>query len=192
MSEPTFNEELHEYRYNGQVIPSVTQVIKDVIGIGWEASPWHLQRGTAVHLAVQLWADGKLDLDSLDERIRGRVDSIIKFLNDSKAFIHCSEKRGVSVAYGFAGTVDMVASINEKLVICDWKGSIDPRARIQLGAYQILMEESFQKSDGVAVQCFDSGKYKCMWMNRREMDEGKRAFLAALSVYNYKKRHKIQ
>lgn len=63
----TFDEEKHEYRLNGVVLPSITQSIAaaGLIDTEWysELGRW---RGTQVHTATQMDDEDELDEDSLD------------------------------------------------------------------------------------------------------------------------------
>lgn len=70
MSNLIFDETLHRYTLDGEVLPSVTQIIKPLYD--FSAVPdGVLQRaadfGTAVHKTVELYLKDDLDEDSLDE-----------------------------------------------------------------------------------------------------------------------------
>ena len=188
-----FNEERHEYRLDGRLVPSVTQVINS-IAPQREVDEWYLHRGSAVHHAVALAMTDRLDWSSVDERIKGRVEAIMAFVADEKLTPILIEKRMASERYRFAGTVDLVANHPSLgVVIADWKGSIVPQSTVQLGAYSLLMEEAREVypplRDAVAVQCKDSGKYRCKWVDSRDLRLSRQTFLAFLTSHNWKLTH---
>jgi len=147
-----FDEAKHQYRYNGKVVPSVTQILKavgaspDMSGI----NPYYAQRGTALHKAIELWHRGKLDVDSIHEDIRPYFDAFTCFVVDEPNYKsveqekrYCNiEKYGTETEYPFAGTVDDVAEMsnNGNKFIIDYKTSsaIHPHYFLQLGAYMLL------------------------------------------------------
>ncbi len=72
MSDLIFDETLHRYTLNGEVLPSVTQILKPLYD--FSAVPVDVLRragefGTAVHKAVELYLKDDLDEDSIDEPI---------------------------------------------------------------------------------------------------------------------------
>ncbi len=185
-----FNEARHEYRLDGRVVPSVTQVIQS-IAPQREVDEWYLQRGSAVHHAIALAMTNRLDWESVDERIKGRVDAIMTFVSDEKLEPILIERRMASYRYRFAGTLDLVARHpSHGPIIADWKGSITPQSEVQLGAYGLLIEEMGAidplPRHAVAVQCRDNGKYHCKWLDRNALKLARQTFLAFLTSHNWK------
>ena len=76
----TFNEEDHTYTIDGCPVPPVTHVIKNTVGTGWEASPWYLQRGKAIHACAAFIAQG-IDF-KFDERLAPYVAALKKFFKE--------------------------------------------------------------------------------------------------------------
>ena len=71
-----FNEAAHQYTLNGHDVPSVTQVLGDVLP-GWRADDWYLERGRAVHACAAMIARGEeFDHDSV---IAGQVAACRRF-----------------------------------------------------------------------------------------------------------------
>jgi hypothetical protein len=190
-----FDEDKHEYRAGGFVMPSVTQVIRASV-TGWGANPWYLQRGTAVHMAIRYHLEGRLnweewskDLhDTLDAVVDGtldtsKADAIInrtkaaaKFLTDQPSLeVKGTEVRLYSKLLHFAGTIDVdfddIAAMGATrfTVLADWKGTIEPGAcDAQVGAYSILYKENFgiEVKRAVAVETRSDGTYKLRWGTR--------------------------
>ena len=61
----------HVYTLNGRVVPGVTEIVRATVP-GWQASEWYLQRGRALHKAVELWNKGTLDEATVAPEIEGR------------------------------------------------------------------------------------------------------------------------
>lgn len=128
-----FDDSNHEYFLEGQPIPSVTTVLKDVgIYKFWEGpnSEWYMERGTKVHKAVHFLEKGTLDRKSLDERIEPYVKAWEKFKEEHIVVVHDSEIRLYDSALWVAGTAD---------ILCDlfWeKSNIDAVVDIKCGGHQ--------------------------------------------------------
>jgi hypothetical protein len=56
-SDCTFNEATHTYKINGRSVPSVTQVLGDLLPC-YRAGEWYKARGRAVHAAAELERQG--------------------------------------------------------------------------------------------------------------------------------------
>ena len=70
MNDCTFNDATHEYRIGGRFVPSVTQVLGDLLPC-FQAGEWYLERGRAVHACAAMIAKG-IAFDH-DEQIDGQV-----------------------------------------------------------------------------------------------------------------------
>ena len=73
-----FDAATHTYTANGKVVPSVTQIISELLPMQFKCDDWYLQRGSAVHACAAMIARGA-NFD-FDERISGQVAAIKKFL----------------------------------------------------------------------------------------------------------------
>jgi hypothetical protein len=72
----TFNEETHEYKVDGVVKKSVTQLLKEAGIIDYEGvDEYYRLRGTYVHEACALYAQGWLDWSSLSSDILPFVEN---------------------------------------------------------------------------------------------------------------------
>lgn len=67
----TFNADVHEYRLDDHVLPSITQILKatNVMHLDPSIPPHRLEfareRGQAVHLAIRFASEGRLDASSV-------------------------------------------------------------------------------------------------------------------------------
>lgn len=189
----TFDDERHEYKLAGRTVPGVTSVIRSHVP-AWNSGEFFLQRGRAVHAAVALAVEGRLDVSSLDPRIVNRVQSIMNFITDLGLHTFSIEKRLASRLYGFAGTIDMAASDQADAVsIFDWKSSIEATVILQLSAYCLLWKENYglEMKNACAVRCDDKGKYHCKWFSKRELRDGANVFLAFLTTHSWKAKHNL-
>jgi hypothetical protein len=158
----------HKYTINGRPVPSVTQVLGDVLP-GWQASEWYMQRGTAVHACAALIAQGKTFRN--DPQIDGQVSACRRFFREIRPAVRLVEYRVASVRHGYAGTLDLVAEVGSWLAVLDWKASIGPAARYQVTAYALALEEMDGRGPrwGCAVELREDGTYRMseVWDTRR-------------------------
>ena len=193
MDKLTFDELIHQYKYDGAVVPSVTQILKGVGMIDFSNVPSHLldqacKFGTAAHKATELYDLGTLDEAALDLNLRPYLDGWIKFKKDTGFEVVTIEQMYFSSIYRFAGKPDRIGRIDGVLTIPDIKTSfeISPANAIQLSGYEMLVAESMvikEKIQRMTVLLTPDGNYKI------EVYKGKsdsNIFLAALSVYNWR------
>lgn len=182
-----FDEEKHEYRLRGKVLPSVTRIIRGVFP-AFQADEYYLRRGTALHLAAALSDRGTLDPSSVDEPIAGRLKAWQRFRREFPAEIVSMEKPMASAKYQFAGTPDRVMSGG---VIVDLKSSYEPISIAQIGGYSILHAENGggRCKKGSVVELSEDETYKCYWLDATEMRRAEQVFLAALACYGFMQSH---
>jgi hypothetical protein len=157
----SFDHDRHEYRLSGLRVPSVTQVLGDIVP-GWQADAWYLERGTAVHACAAMIARGE-DFD-FDPQISGQVAAIRRFFKEVCPNVFAVEKMVYSRRYLYAGTFDLSAIVGRRFLLIDWKASIGPAVRWQLAAYSLAYRECSKTGNvprhGCAVQINDDGTYK--------------------------------
>jgi hypothetical protein len=176
----TFDPEKHEYRLDGQRVPSVTQVIWDLLP-GFEAGEWYLERGTAVHACAAMIAAGQ-DFEH-DPVISGQVAACRRFFAEIKPQVLEIEHRVFSAEYQFAGTLDLWAMIAGHDVIIDWKSHVDERCGWQLAAYSLCLPGKIKT--GYGVQLNDDGTYK---MTPFKLATYAREFLAMRAAFGLRER----
>lgn len=181
-----FDTEKHRYYINDRPVPSVTQVLADLLP-GWRASDWYLQRGRAVHACAALVAQGKQF--EHDERITGQVAACQKFFADLKPEVLGVEERFYSERYQFAGTADLIAMIQGRKTFVDYKASLTGSVPIQCAAYS-LASGSTGPLWGLGVELHEDGSYKMseLYDLRRYTSE----WLALLTAFNVRRRLKVQ
>lgn len=146
----SFDEPTHTYRWNGRIVPSVTQILaplEDFERVPWDVLEAARQFGSHVHQAVHLHILGQLDWQALDPALAPYVRAADKFLASVKADISDAEVRLYSEASRYAGTCDLVAiwkvRTRTRRTLLDWKATaaFPPSAGPQTAAYARAYEE---------------------------------------------------
>lgn len=184
----TFDPTPHIYRIGGQVVPSVTEALGGIVP-QWKASEWYLQRGTAVHACAALIMRDQLQ--SWDPQITGQVVACQAWKRDFSPRVLHVETQVYSLAYRFAGTIDLAADIGGRLVLCDWKSTLTRSVQWQLGAYAIGMKETHGTTfrEGFGIELRDHGAYQVG--ETYDLTRAGREFLAILGAYNCMKRERV-
>lgn len=159
----TFDAEKHEYRWNGVVVPSVTQILKS---LGLIDATWYTEeardRGSMIHLATALDDRGELDESSVDERIAGYLAAWRFFLAESGFAFEEIEEPRYSMDLGYAGTADRIGKLRGSLAVGDIKtGSPEPWHRLQTAAYVTArFGNAWRVAARFVVYLSDDGKYR--------------------------------
>lgn len=177
----TFDAEVHTYQFDGRKLPSVTQIVGDVCDTPMYANEFHLHRGSMVHRCISLYLQEKLDESSVDERIKGRVESAkraIKILGlDGSGLIEVP-KYHPNLLY--AGTPDY---FQDRLLV-DWKNCHIINTEPQLGGYSELEKPGALNIDCVEVVLDpDGGLPKIIHYKGRRC---RGIFLAMYTIYNWR------
>ena len=182
-----FDEETHTYTINGIKVPSVTEVIENLLGASWYTTDFYLQRGSAVHVAAKFIAQEKLF--EYDKRIEGYVKALKLFFKEVNPTVIKVETQMFSTKFSFGGTLDLVGKISNKIFIFDFKNSYEKqRLTLQLGAYSLLYEETFYRilTNGLGVKLANTGKYSLS--ENFDLKVARREFLALRTSFDLKKR----
>lgn len=176
----TYNDADHSYYLAGVRVPSVTQILSDLLPC-WQASEWHLQRGRAVHACAALIANGRPF--TCDPQIAGQVAACERWFAEVKPEVLDAEQIVTSLRYRYCGRYDLFATINGKDMIVDWKASLAASVPYQLTAYGVAAD--FVRY-GVAVELHEDGTYRMsdVYDLRRYRAE----WLAMRAVYGIRQR----
>lgn len=195
MHELAFDEAKHEYRINGRVVPSVTQVL-DVIRTegGSEAQrEYKRQIGKALDLAIELHERDDLDAESLDPAVVPFFQAWLNFKRETGFRVILNQPLVYSMKLQFAGKPDLIGTRNGSMTPtelidtkCVW--TLDPATAIQTAGYAFAAEESLGvrvKARG-ALQLLRDGTYKFEpYMDANDVG----VFRACLSIYGWRKLH---
>jgi hypothetical protein len=178
----TFDASTHSYYIDGRKVPSVTQVLNDLIP-GFKAGEWYLNRGQAVHACAALIAQG-VEFDH-DPAIDGQVRAVRRFFTEVKPVVIAVEKQVYSARYQYAGTLDLLADINGKWLVIDFKASVSAALPYQLAAYSIALGPEQLTRYGCGVIINEDGSYKMTKVyDLRLYQQG---FLSLLTAYNIRR-----
>jgi hypothetical protein len=195
-----FNEELHEYFLDGSRIPHVTQVtdlLTDYAAIPRATMEAAADRGTAVHLATQLWDDDDLDMDSLPDAVTPYVEAWAKFRRETGFVPAHIEYRVFSKTYRYAGTLDRTGIFTQmkgvkttEPVLLDLKATykimaaVGPQTAGYLQAYREQVDAQIKRR--FAVQLKADGTYR---LEEFADPSDWSVFLSGLTILNWRQRH---
>lgn len=143
----TFDEEQHAYFLKGFRVPSVTQIIKEVLGIKFEASDWYKDLGKANHAGYAMLAAGK-DFEC-DPACEGYMEAWRRWARDHKVQPITWERPVYSSLFQFAGMLDLEAVVDGVHCITDFKGSLEGRIEWQLAGYTLCFKVPVKTGLGV-------------------------------------------
>jgi hypothetical protein len=137
----TFDEARHEYRFNGELIPSVTGVLKPLVdysGIHPDVLKRASELGTLVHKTTELYDEGVLDEDDLDPILRPYLDGWKLFRHEVGFVPDTIEKRMYHPTFRYCGTSDRTGAIRGHKAVVDIKKmmTLGPVIGPQLAAYK--------------------------------------------------------
>jgi len=172
----------------GQLVPSVTFLLK-CVGAA-PAIPRYasiqkaVARGRAVHTAIRLFAEGKLDISTVDPRIMGWFEAFLDWYGT------CSLKRArhevmvIGEGEGYAGTADMIGMNGKAEEVVDFKtGSEEGWHGIQVTLYALA--RFHEKRKGMNRRCVYLKK-NGTWTQTIHTDDGVtvRRAMAVVDVFN--------
>lgn len=173
MSALPFDAETHTYKLRGAVIPSVTQVLSQIIDyarVPEDILERKREIGAALHQAIAFDHDGDLDESSLDESVKGYFDGWRRFRFDMRGqfLVHAAEVPMVSYLYRYGTTPDIWGTVGGVPAVVELKSTaaIHPAVALQTAAQAKALIESkyidFRLEKEVRRFCLQlkpSGKY---------------------------------
>jgi hypothetical protein len=141
----------HKYLLDGAKVPGVTDILRAALEFGHasqEVLRAALQRGTAVHKAIELDCKGTLDVSTIDRRVwpyfaqwrMWRGQSAFQPLTVERDGIFGAELRVYSALFGYAGTLDLAGRFPQtpqnEIIVPDIKtGGIPCTVGMQTAGY---------------------------------------------------------
>ena len=136
----TFDDQKHEYRHNGAVVPGVTGILSPLINLSFvhpEVLAAAQEFGTAVHLACELHDRDQLDMEALDPALVPYLDGWMQFCQDHQCVWEGIEERVYHPTLRYAGTLDRCGRVDGCLAVVDIKSGTSLFSSVgpQLAAY---------------------------------------------------------
>jgi hypothetical protein len=187
----TYNEERHEYKDNGIVIPSVTQIIKTagLVNLDWvseETLNIKADLGKKVHSATELYDKNDLDINDLHPTLRLYLDGWIKFRKDYGFIPTEIELQLFHKLYKYAGRIDRVGNISKDLVLIDIKSGTHQKTNaIQTAGYELLYNQDKKKSEQIKKRFIVYLSEQGYKVEEHKNQNDKNIFLSALTITNY-------
>lgn len=143
-----------------------------------------MSRGSTVHSLVEALKHGA-QVETVPEKFQGYLDGFKQWMTDFNVELQ-EQERTVFSATGYAGTLDLLASVNRgplPLVIDVKTGkNIYPEAFLQTSAYQGALKEQGVQTAGVGVILLrEDGSY--VYEYRPETQRYLNGFMAAKTLY---------
>lgn len=187
----TFDRPTHTYQWNGETVPSVTQILgqlTDLSMIPRDVLERKRQIGTWVHEAIELDLAGDLDESSIGDDWSGYFKGWRKFQAESGFVMLENEQKVYSPKYRYAGTLDLfgdLPKLGRSLIDTKCTATIYPAVGPQTAAY--AEARGTQKAKRFALQLKPNGTYNLHPCADRG-DFG--VFAAALTLFNWRKQWK--
>jgi hypothetical protein len=140
VTELTFEAESHTYRWNGEVVPGVTSILRPLCSFDF-VKPDVLAAasafGSATHRACELSDRGDLDEASLDPALAPYLAQWRKFCADYACEWEWIEAPFFHNTMRYAGTVDRIGKVKGERAVLDIKtsASLYPSVGPQTAAY---------------------------------------------------------
>ena len=117
-----FEENRHLYMLDGQILPSVTTVMRPLDnalyqGIDEEIMKMAAHRGTAVHNAVENYV--LYGIEDIEPKYAGYFEGFLKFWNEQNPEPLATESRLYHKILRYAGTADLPCVIGGKRILID-------------------------------------------------------------------------
>lgn len=202
----TFDSAEHIYEWDGQPVPSVTQVLREWVKLANGRGYVHTVYGTfvdatafeaaadfgnAIHTACKYILTMELDWDALDPALLPPLREFVRWMDDYKIRPLFVENPLYSTKHGYAGTPDIIGNLQgfKQLDITDIKtGLVNELVGPQTGGYEIAFRGQKNYRGGIVrhelILPRDGSPYK---YNLLTNSNDGAFFLSRLFQYNFLK-----
>ena len=172
-----FIESTHTYTLYGQKIPSVTQLMAPLNaavygGINTEVLNKAADRGTEVHQAAENYAN--FGIEDISPERRGYFDGFREWFDEVKPVVVSTEFKTYHKYLIYAGTIDLLAYIHNKLYVIDYKTTYSVEkmlTRVQLEAYkQALISQGIPVEGKAVLHLQKTGKARLLEYDAYDTD----------------------
>lgn len=188
----TFDPDRHEYRFAGQVVPSVTQILRpltDLSLVDEDVLRRAMLFGTAVHLACELHDTGRLDADALDPELVPYLNGWRKFCAEHACSWDLIEARVYHPTLRYAGTLDRRGNVDGYPSMVDIKSgtSLYPSVGPQLAAYTHASSPTPAAYRRYAVRLYPDGYELKQYTSPMDWP----CFASLITIRNFCNQHRI-
>lgn len=164
-----FNGENHTYTLNGELLPSVTQILSPLSERVYGAIPKETlntaaDRGTLVHNAIEIYL--ALGMQGVRKELEGFFEAFLRWWGpiSEKAEVLGSEVRMYHKLFHYAGTCDLLVGVDDKVWLVDFKTTAtikDLLCSLQLEGYaQALSSHGIKVDRRLILQLKKDGTFK--------------------------------
>lgn len=151
MSDIVLDRDSHVYRHKGRVLPGVTTILAPICDLSMvppAALEFARQRGHAVHKALELYNNGALDYETVDDEVGPRLRAYMQFLKDSGYTPRFNERIVHHATLDYCGTLDTFGTLGDgSAALIDYKtGAIEAAAALQTAAYRTALAEELPEA----------------------------------------------
>lgn len=194
-----FDEDRHEYRYRGRLVPSVSGIVAplyEFFGVSRDVLERKAAVGRAVHKACEIIDQGRaIDPDTLDPAVAPYVDGYRRFLDEVRPQVIASERFIWNEVMQYAGRLDRVYLINGRLVWVDIKttATISPAVGVQIAGYMMAsstighdIADNGTRRGRASLQLTPDGGYK---LRPCTNDYDSTIFISLLNIDRWRRAH---
>lgn len=192
----TFDEERHEYRVGGVLVPNVTKIVSplyDWMGVPPDVLDRKAKLGTAVHMATEFDDKGTLDEETVSEEVRGYLNAWRRFRAETGFMPTLNEQIVFHPELRYAGKLDRAGVFPgspEAVDILDIKSGAEFDAHgVQVAGYALAFVAERQirtYPSRRAVYLKPDGTYR---MRRFTDPTDYQTFVALVTLTNWRIRH---
>ena len=186
-----FDEKTHIYRLNGIIIPSVSAIMEPLsnakyANISESTLDRAAEKGTSVHNSIENWI--KFGFMDVEPEYAGYFEAFTQWFEEYSPSIVASEVRVCNRLMMYAGTVDLIAYIDNKLTLVDYKSTYTlskMTCGVQLEAYaRALSSKGVEVEKKSILHLKKDGKFEFVDFPVKDADRW-RVFGALKTVYDY-------
>lgn len=196
MNELTFDQDNHLYYLDGLMLPSVTQLMQPLNEAKYATiDPVTLdaaaRRGTEVHEAVEFY--NNYGIMEIAPQWQGYADAYLLWFQRHNPTVVSAEMKTWHKQLMYAGTVDMLARIDDRLYLIDVKTTAtinDMLTTVQLEAYaQALRSHHIEVQNKAILQLKRDGSYEFRPYKALDIPAW-RVFTSLITIRSYIDQHK--
>lgn len=191
-----FEEKRHIYTMDGQILPSVTTVMRPLDnalykGIDETVMRMAADRGTAIHNAVENYV--LYGIEDIEPKHQGYFDGFLKFWEENRPEPLAPESRLYHRILRYAGTADLPCIIGGKRVLIDYKTSAAVNKMltgVQLEAYAKAYDShGFKFDEKAVVHLRNDGSYQMVRYKANDLESWE-VFTSLMVVWNHIQKYK--